>query len=213
MPLDWKTDYRRYRRYFIDLSALYKNRKVVVYTGLTLTMLAIAFFSLFALKPTITTILALVSDIKEKKVIEQKLQAKINAVSVASTQISLYSDLLPLMDEAVPKDPVISEMIWYFEDSIKKNNLTIKSLSYDPIVAVGEIKKAKGNAGDQPVAINFSVMVYGPYENVTNFVTELENLRRIVIVDTVSMVAVSSEAAAASVDINLSVNGKFYFKP
>ena len=49
MPFNPKTEYHRYQHYFVDIRRLYQKREVVVYTGLTLTLLTIAFFGVFAL--------------------------------------------------------------------------------------------------------------------------------------------------------------------
>ena len=105
MAFDWRTEYHRYHRYFLSTRALYKKRAVVVYTGIILTLATITFFALFAIKPTVTTIASLVKEINSKKVVDQKLQTKINSLRQAQTNYSLISDKLVLIDQVLPQEP------------------------------------------------------------------------------------------------------------
>lgn len=211
MSFDWKQEYHRYHRYFVDLGSLYKNRRIIVYTGLTLTLLTISFFSLFALRPTITTILSLVKEIKEKKLVDQKLQTKINSLATAQANYSLKADSLTLLTEALPQEPNLPEIMWYLEFLAQKENFIIKSLNYDPIVVVGSQQRSGVQEKiDQPRSLNFSLSVSGNYENIVDFLGKLEALRRLIIINSINLTSSGTEETPT---INLSLDGSFFHKP
>lgn len=176
MAFDWRTEYHRYHRYFLSTKALYKKREVVVYTGIILTLASITFFAFFAIKPTVTTIAGLIKEIDNKRVIDQKLQTKINSLRQAQTNYTLISDKLILIDQVLPQEPDLINLIYQIEVLAQKNNVTIKSVAFGPSYLLGK-EESKKKVSQHP-AINFSLGLSGDFENINNFTTSLENLRR-----------------------------------
>jgi len=176
MALDWRTEYHRYHHYFLSTQTLYQRRDVVVYTGIILTLITITFFSFFAIKPTVTTIAGLVKEIDSKKTIDQKLQTKINSLRQAQTNYSQISDKLVLIDQVLPQDPDLIDLIYQIEVLSQKNNVTVKSVSFGPSYLLGQ-EEVKKKLSQYP-AINFSLGLSGDFESVNNFTASLENLRR-----------------------------------
>lgn len=211
MALGWQTEYRQYRRYFVNVKALYKKKEVIVYTGLTLTLLAIAFFGVFALKPTLTTIATLLKEIETQKTTSQKLQTKINALSQAQVNYSLASNNIKLVDEALPNEPNLSQIIFQIEILTQKEGVAIRSLSFEPVALLGELpqktKEKKGALESQE--IGFSLGLTGNYENLKSFITSLENLRRSVKVETFTFTGRKTEEGEPV--ISLSLSGKIYY--
>jgi Tfp pilus assembly protein PilO len=176
MAFDWRTEYHRYHRYFLNTQTLYRRRDVMVYTGIILTLVTITFFSFFAIKPTVTTIAGLAKEIDSKRVIDQKLQNKINSLRQAQTNYSQVSDKLVLIDQVLPRDPDLIDLIYQIEVLAQKNNVTIKSVSFGPSYLLGQ-EKTKKKLSQYP-AINFSLGLSGDFESVDNFTSSLQNLRR-----------------------------------
>lgn len=211
MIFDWQQDYHRYQRYFVDLRGLYKHKKVIVYTGLTLTVLAVSFFSFFALKPTITTILSLVRETKEKRDIDQKLQTKINAIRVAETNLSAAGNAIKLLDDSLPAEPRLSQIIYHLEFLAQEENLTILSLGFEPVAILGTNKDARNRVKkgvNEPTEVNFSLTAVGNFENLSRFLDKIENLRRIVMIDTFNLNSNQTEMGQL---INFSLNGRFFY--
>ncbi len=176
MAFDWRTEYHRYHRYFLNTKTLYRRRDVVIYTGITLTLATITFFSFFAVKPTVTTIASLVKEIDSKKTIDQKLQIKINSLRQAQTNYSLISDKLIIVNQVLPQEPDLIDLIYQIEVLTQKNNVAIKSVAFGPSYLSGE-EESKKKISQYP-AINFSLGLTGNFESINNFATSLENLRR-----------------------------------
>jgi len=176
MAFDWRTEYHRYHRYFLNTQTLYQRRDVVIYTGIILTLATITFFSFFAVKPTVTTIAGLVKEIDSKETIDQKLQTKINSLRQAQTSYSLISDKLTLVDQVLPQEPDLINLVYQIEVLAQKNNVTIKSVAFGPSYLLGE-ERSKKKISQYP-AINFSLGLTGDFENISRFTASLDNLRR-----------------------------------
>lgn len=210
MPFDPRTEYHRYRRYFVDIRRLYEKREIIVYAGLTLSLLAVAFFGFFALKPTIVTIASLIKEVQNKKQIDRQLQTKINALSVAQTNFALAENSLPLVDDTLPPDPFLSQILYQLEFLTQQEGLTLRSLAVEPVILKGEATQKVEKKMPGPDEVYFSLSISGNFENLTRFISSLENLRRILTID--SLTFTPSKAEEEKI-MNLNISGKVYFLP
>jgi Tfp pilus assembly protein PilO len=210
MALDWQQQYQKSRRYFIGLRYLRTNRRAKVYTGLTLSFFAIAFFSFFAIRPTAVTITSLLKELEEKRVIDQKLQTKIKTLSTANVNYSAVSNSLKLLDDALPPEASLPQIIYQLEYLVQQGNLTILSLAFDPVSVLGknlEPNTAEAKAA-QPQQLNFSITVYGNFDDSTSFLKKMESLRRILVIHSFSFTGRQSEKT-----VNLSLSGAIFYLP
>ncbi|PIU03381.1 hypothetical protein COT44_02975 [Candidatus Shapirobacteria bacterium CG08_land_8_20_14_0_20_39_18] len=210
MALSWKQEYHRYHRYFINLNSLYQKKEVIVYTGLTLSIFTVAFFVLFALKPAISTIFSLVSEINTKKELDQKLQTKINDITQAQNNYNTNSQTITLVDEALPTDPSMEGFAWYLETLFQQEGLTIKNIDYDPVDFINKPPAKILPTNTELKEVNFSFKTAGVYENLKDTLNKLENLRRLVIIDSFSLGQAGTEDLQT---LNLSVNGRILYLP
>lgn len=207
MPFNTQTEYHRYQRYFTDINRLYQRREVKVYTGLILTFATIAFFALFALKPTITTIASLVQELKIQKQIDDQLQVKITALSQAQKNYNQLTNA-SLIEEALPKTSGIEPLLYNLEYLIKQDGLTIKSLSFTPLVINGVPKENQ---------IGFSISVSGSKDALTQFLDSFYNLRRVITINSSSFSKTQkvesgqTPTTTEGSNITLNIDGTAYF--
>lgn len=201
--MDLKPDFnsRRYQRYFVNLGVYYQRKDVKVYTSLTLSLLAIAFFGVFAIKPTLTTIAGLWKELQDKRMVNQKLQEKINNLNQAQTNFAQISDQVYLLDQALPQNPSVSQLIWQLEILAQKSNVTIKSLGVEPLELQGKNKNSKNE-------VLFNLNLSGDYENLKTFLGSLENLRRVI---TINSFAFSQSKKEEVQTLTLNLTGKAYY--
>jgi Tfp pilus assembly protein PilO len=206
------TEYHRYSRYFKELPKIYQKKETVVYTGLILTLLSVSFFAVFAIRPTIITIVSLYREIQTQKEINNQLQKKINTLSSAQSNYTLAEPYLPLIDEAIPPTPSLSQVTLQFETLAQKNNLTINSLSFEPSVLLGKdpTKKEKKKTSSLQ-NLSFSLSLNGNFEDLEKFLDSLSQLRRIITIDSSSFSKKESTEGEETETINLNISGKFYF--
>lgn len=178
MDADQPERYRRYRRYFIDLSRFYQKKGVRVYTGIVLSILTVAFFLFFAIRPTIITIISLVKEIKDKRVIAEKLEDKIDALNLAQIEYQRIERKLYLVDEALPDNADFSLYIRQLEALARRHNVSIESVQFKKIAL-----KSKEEGKEAVQELVFSLALTGDYHQLKSFFDALARLRRLVFVD------------------------------
>lgn len=195
---------RRYHRYFVDLKALYQKREIVVYTGLILSLFAIAFFGLFALRPTLITIATLYREIQDKRKTEQTLQAKINNLRLAQVNYAQVANSVQLVNQALPADAAIAEIVYPFEILAQRNSLSLTSVNFTPVDIRGKSQKPKTAVKDTSASIvGFDLVLKGDFANFQTFLSSLENLRRIMAIDRFSLKQNKTEEGDSVMSLNL----------
>ena len=86
MALGWRGSYSRYKEFFLNITALYKKKaELRAFLEIILSLSTIIIFLLFALKPTVITIVSLLQQIKEKQATLSGLTQKVSDLQKASS--------------------------------------------------------------------------------------------------------------------------------
>lgn len=176
-----KPNYRQYRRYYHRLNKLYQEKAVKDFTFLILSLLTIAFFILFAIKPSLQTIGGLVKEVKDKKEASEKLEQKINALSLAQKEYLKVQPELPYIYAALPQTSKFSQLIKQLEYLARKNNVVLSSFRLD------ELDLLNSQKIDELLPIAVSLAADGNYQNLKSFTADLENLERLVILSSFAL--------------------------
>lgn len=212
MAISFETGYHRYRRYFTDISALYQKKEARVYTGLILSLLTVAFFSFFAIRPTLVTIASLVKEIEDKRMIAQKLQEKISALSLAQKEYVAVSSELPLVEEALPQEPNLPLFIRQLETLAVQSGVALRTIQFGQVNLRGRLAlkpdSVKTEQKEEASEITFSLSASGSYQNLKSFLQSLENLRRFVVISSFAFKPEEKEEAQLLI---LSVAGEAYY--
>jgi Tfp pilus assembly protein PilO len=206
MPFNTQTEYHRYQRYFTNISRLYQKREVKIYMGLILTFATITFFAIFALRPTITTIASLIQELETQKQIDNQLQTKINALGQAQKNYNQLANAF-LIEDALPTQSGLEQLLYNLEYLIKQNGLTIRSLSFNPIVINGIPTENQ---------IGFAISVSGSKDSLNQLLDSFYNLRRVITIDSTTFsksqkILEAEGDTQKSSDINLNISGSAYF--
>ena len=193
---DWQTEYHRYRRYFTDLSRFYQKKKSRVYTGIILSLLTIAFFVIFAIKPTLTVITQLIRQTKDQKLVTTELEKKISNLSQTQNEYLTVESDLHLVDEALPQDPQATLLIKQLETLAYQSGVGIGRLRLNEV----ELKKT-GFPKTEKQPLNFSFAAFGNYTNLKNFLSSLSTLRRIILVESFSFQKGTGEKSGLSLNL------------
>lgn len=201
MDLSWQTGYHRYRRYFVNLGQISRQKKVQVYTGIVLSILASAFFLFFAIKPTLVTIASLIKEIKDKKIVVAKLETKINDLASAQQEYQTIAADLILVDQALPQESHMSLLVGQLETLSAAAGVGLESVNYSTVNLM-EVEKKK-----EPQEISFSFSASGSYQNLRTFLQSIISLRRIILINGFSFKKGKSEGQP----LVLTVYAKAYF--
>jgi len=211
---DWRKDYVQYRRYFFDIMALYKRRQDIrAFLEILLSIGTIILFIAFAVRPTVITISELLTQLRGKEDTIVQMDTKIKNLQVAQSLLTQNISQLDLLDTAIPSLPTPEAQLRQFEGLAKKNNAEVLSLSSGEVTVIGtgvEPKILQGQkampAGSKsfPISATFT----GDYASLSGLLSDIENLRRPTLIDTISFSALQTQTGRRIV---MSVSGRVPF--
>lgn len=189
----WKKDYLRYKDFFLNILSLYNTKpNLKIYLELILSISTVILFSIFAIRPTILTIIELNKEIKAKEEISLKLNQKIKNLQTVSNLLQTESENLLYIDQAVPKKANPEVLIKYVENLSKENSLQLISLTSSNILLIGkemgnkkksDFVKLPNDSNELPLTVSLS----GSYQNAFSFLQKFENFRQPIKIDSFIM--------------------------
>lgn len=184
MAIGWRGQYYKYREFSINLLAIYRQRSdVQAFLEIILSLTTIIIFTVFALKPTILTMISLTKEIKTKKETLAILNQKISDLQTANNIYINQQSKMPIIDSAVPTVPQPDVLAKQLYGLATKNSVTVTNISIDKTLILGNGSVAKAgsenlkplpkNAQSMPVTIN----VKADYKNLLLFLKDIESFR------------------------------------
>lgn len=215
MAQGWKKDYTRYKSFFLNVLSAYNSKpNLRIYLELILSLGTIIVFAIFAIKPTILTIIEINNEIKGKEATIAKIDKKIVDLKTASNLLQTQSQNLALIDQAVPSEAELENLIRQIETTAINSSVELKSLTSSELLLKGsQEKKRKVNdvsaLPNNPEELPISFSVSGEYQNLFVFLQLIENLRRPVKFDT--FIFNTSKSAEDAKTITLTISGRVPF--
>lgn len=191
----------KYKAYLKLLPNMKKDSTRAI-TMLIFTFVASSFLGIFAIKPTLSTIIELHKQLDDSQFVLQKLTTKMNNLSSLQKQYSLLSDDLPVVFDAIPKNASAVTLVGQIETLARDKNITINSLHIGK-VQLSKIEQLDKNAP----SFTFSLETEGSYEQMTDFAASLTRFNRIVTIELVSLIKDPRRDV-----LILTVKGREYFK-
>lgn len=186
MIFDWKKEAQRQQYYLLNLKRKAGLKPIRSFGELTVTLLTISFFVYFAIKPTFIIIAGLNKELGEKKEISDKLRQKITSLVTAQQEFSLYQDRFYLIDQALPEIPDFSLLILSLEKEASAAGVAFQSFSISKIESSQSVKTSQKIPQSATSFFNFSFSASGDYSSLKQFLSRLENLRRLATIKTIT---------------------------
>lgn len=203
-PLKGKKE-EEYSKY-LELLPDFKQEKTQKFTTIALTLVASIILGLFAINPTLSTIANLQKQLDDNKFVEQKLEEKINNLSILQQKYALVQPDLDAINNAVPRDPQTTVLLGQIQTVAKETNVTVVNLqTFEvdiPPLVVGQQKYS---------SFDISVTVQGQYSDMANFINELANMQRIIVINYSTFTKTTDNNTNAS-SLRLTVKGTVYYK-
>lgn len=186
----------------------YRQPVARVSLELILSILAVIFFAVFAIRPTLLTMADLVKEIADKRELDKQMDLKIASLSTAEEQYQKYEDQFYLLDQAIPRQFDLVKSLKIIEKIAGEDQLAISRISLsaipDPITeaaVTADLNKFKRDF----LLVNISVT--GDYLVIRRFVEKLISLRQLMIVDQVSF---DKETESSNLSARIRVNLPYY---
>jgi hypothetical protein len=213
MPSGWRTGYQRYKDFFLNVYILYKKRQdFKIFLELSLTLATISVFVIFALRPTILTIIDLVKQINERQETIAKMDTKIKSLRTAQTILSQEQNRIQLLESAVPSVPEPASFTRQIEGFSNQSGSIIQNISLSKIVLFGSegktaSKKKEDDFPQSAQSLEFSGGFSGNFESINNLLKSLEKMRRPIKFDSLTLGIVKSKTENTD-NIGLAITGR-----
>lgn len=161
------------QKYLEKLLPYVKEKKTQAFFTLALTLVAISVFGLFAINPTLVTIIQLRKQLSDAQFADKQLQQKnSNLSTLQGKYIQLQNDL-PLIFSALPLDPESSPLLGQIYALGIKNHLIITRMHTDSIPLAGIA------SNDLPF-FQTNITAKGNLSDVLGFLSSLTNFQRVI---------------------------------
>jgi len=182
MSTTWRDRYLR-SKYMVQKTIRDYSEKpqLRAYLEIFLTLTAISLFGIFAIRPTIKTIGLLLQEIKAKEDTLKTMNDKINNLKIAKDLYTREEDKIKLIDEAVPIQPKPDSLALQIEELAKRDSIFINNLTIEDTQILGGANTEE----DQDLSLTLSI--YGNYSNLTQFSNDVEDLRRPIKFDSITI--------------------------
>ena len=214
MALGWKGQYFRYKEFFLNISSFYKQRADLrAFLEIILSLTTIIIFLLFALKPTVLTILSLLQEIKNKENTVAALTLKVTNLQKANDVFAQNEASIANIDIAIGTTPEPDIIMQQIQGLAVKNSVIILGASVSQVTIIGttpakktstDVKPLPGGAKEMPISIS----VKGDYANILQYVKDFENLRVITKIDSLAINSSTTDQGQVIVAI---INGRVPF--
>ena len=191
----------KYRDYLKLLPDMHEENTRII-TTLIFTFAAMSFFGIFAINPTLSTIVELKKQLADSEQVNELLTTKINNLSALQGQYTLLTPDLPTILTAIPEDAEAPLLMGQVQALAKRSKLKLISFRVSEVQLTSpQVKTVKGSS------FIFSLEAQGEYQDMINFVSSLSKMNRIVTLESLSITKEPKQNALV-----LNIRARQYFK-
>lgn len=189
----------RYFRYFTYIQPVIKAPFIRTYGSLILTIMALSIFTIFAIKPTVETILILQKTLNDQNEILKSITKKSQDLSLGSSNYKtlIRQGLADKINKAVPPTPSVGELTVALEDIAEE--ASISAIQFQPFIITSITDSSELSE------ISFTYNVEGSYDSLLSVLRNLKNSSRLISIENLTFNKLESSG------LLLSVSGKAYY--
>lgn len=209
MPFDYRAEQQRYQHYYKNLRRLYQRPVTQVSIFVVMSFMLVAFFSVFAIRPTLVTISQLIREIETKREADQALTKKLADLSRIQAGYGQLQDNLELVLRTVPDEPVVEGLVLGLEVVAAKHQVRLVNLQIDKV----SWGKAAGKSQVESDKVKFTVTGGGDLDNLKQWLAAVEKLDRLVVVRQATFTSGTPFLRREGINVTVTVAGEIYFMP
>ena len=168
-------------RYFTNLP-FFKEERAQKFISIALTLLALSFFGFFAINPTLSTIAKLQKEIEDSEFVNNELERKIGSINILRQKYADLQSDLPIVFESIPRKADVPIFIAKIQTIAKNSNINVKKIQNSEVQVVRSRKET-----NKYYSYSFSIEGGGEYENISQFISTLTSMQRLVNVEILSL--------------------------
>ncbi|KKT50619.1 MAG: hypothetical protein UW42_C0016G0004 [Candidatus Collierbacteria bacterium GW2011_GWB1_44_197] len=194
---------------------MYQRPEIKASLEVILSVFTVAILIFAAVRPTLANVASLQKKIEDLNSVNKKSDNKIAQVFAAQTDIDKFRDKLRLYDDAVPHGFSYHDMAGRIELIAKRRGLAVQTITLPGVKLFGEgkgagdwVQKITVKNQNKIVQAEVSFVVNGNPNEVKGFLTEIENLDRLIFLNSVALSAEPGETKGISI---IKATGQVYF--
>lgn len=192
-----------YSRYFTYIKPISKLPIIRTYGTTIFTLLVVAIFILFAIRPTVETILILQKKLEDSNSVLEKITQKANDLTAGKQNYDNLDQTIKLkISDAIPDDANLKTLVQTLEQSAIAHEASISALQIQPLVLEVKNGSRLGKSAD----ISFTFNVEGTYPELLALLQDLRVSSRLISIETLSLSKVSE-----GLGLIMSITGKAYY--
>lgn len=192
-----------YSRYFTYIKPLTRIPIIKNYAPAVFTLVVMTILILFAIKPTVETILVLQKKLADSEEVLQKLTKKVDDLSLGKTNYdNLDAGIKDKITAAVPDTVNIKSITQSLEQAAQRHEASVSALQIQPLVIDAKIENQVGSLSE----ISFTFNIEGSYQNLVALLQALRTSSRLMSISNISL-----SAASESKTLIMSLSGKTYY--
>ena len=170
-----------------------KNYKMVSFLLIT-----VAFFTFFAIRPSVSMIVNLAKEKAEYERIDANLESKIQQILTTQYNFMQLLEEKDLINQAIPNSHQIEKTKALLERDLETENFTIGSISIRPTEKVGL----------NSIDIKFAGA--GKYNQVIDFLKYVYNSRRVMTYNDLTLESQNQSSASAAISLSTTISSYYY---
>ncbi len=168
------------------------HKKIANYGFLISFFLIFSFFIFVAIKPNLETAFRLKKELADLKEIDKKYDTAINKIIEIQTILENHRDELPLLDQALPVSPLVSNFFVDIQKSASDSGLPLSKVTVSEI----ELKKILRDKKTKQYKVVF--VSSAPFESVQQFVTNFLSQRRLKLIKSMEVTSAQKDSSASA---------------
>jgi Tfp pilus assembly protein PilO len=170
------------------------------YKVISFIIITIAFFAIFAVRPSLGMILTLNKEKKEYEEVNRVLEEKIQQIIQAQSKYMVILYKKALIDEAMPDEPKIEDTAKILNQNINLDTFSLKDFSIVP----------PKNLGLNSIDINIGGS--GTYTDTTELLNTIANSRRVFVYKNMTIQKHDISTSSALLDLTTNIETYYYVR-
>lgn len=198
-----KSEYPKYSRYFTYIKPLGRLPIIKNYGPTIFALLTMSVLTIFAIKPTVETILVLQKQLSNQDETLQKITKKANDLSLAKKNYdNLDQDIKAKIYAYIPENLSLKSLIKSLEETASAHEASVSALQIQPLIIDIQAGNQKGSLAE----ISFIFNTEGNYQNLTAILRDLARSSRLISIEALSLSKTSDDKS-----LIMSLTGKAYY--
>ncbi|MBI2420672.1 MAG: type 4a pilus biogenesis protein PilO [Candidatus Levybacteria bacterium] len=159
---------------YLEFIPNFKKERTQEFATIVFTIVALSFFSILAINPTLGTIAKLKKELKDNMFVEEQLRKKINNLSLLQQNYSQIRPDLEIIQQTIPKTAEAPILLAQIQALALEDNIVLSGLQ------VFQVEVAQNDSRRGYSSFSFSLSGEGSYDDLYKFISDLSKMQRIV---------------------------------